>query len=291
MLPRLIRAPIAAPKNCKWSDDATRFGDNPDSVATGVCAKKQCPPDELVEATALMPEPYYHRVDPLSGENKTCDDVAPDYNPPGMLPEFHLCCEPPSIYTRDWPVLPSYLWSDTNDNPDEQDVTWQWADDFGNNNHDITPDNLDENPGADPYGFVMMDGPPGSIYNAFADAFTVVEDDDTNKGTGPGSGSGSKRRRSLLTTDRKVLEQVWDHAEETIRVYCNYPADSPQCRRVFHKGAKDTIIKLPHHIGEGPWARIVSMEPEKDLDSRDLPAWVRRKRALTNNRNGKFGSE
>lgn len=208
--------------------------------------------------------------------NATCPGIGFE----GEQPGFKLCCEPPSIYTKAWPVVPSYLWSDVSDDLDKNDASWQWADNFGNNNHDITPDNLEDNPGANPYGFVMMNGPPGSIENAFADTFTVVEDTDQSVKVKP---------RSLLTTDSKVLARVWEPAEETIRVYCNYPADSPKCRRVFYKGAKDTIIRLPHHVGEGPWARIVSMEPEVNLDSRDLPAWAKRKRELTGtHQNGEF---
>lgn len=156
-------------------------------------------------------------------------------------------------------------------------MTWEWADDFGNNNHDITPDNLDEKPGADPYGFVMMDGPAGSIHNAFSDAFTVIERDEPVR----------IRPRSLLTTDRAVLESVWEHKEETIRVYCNYPVNSPQCRRVFYKGAEDTIIRLPNHVGDGPWARIVSMTPEYQ-PKEEFPGWIKQKRDAAGNQNGKL---
>ncbi|KAI7773859.1 hypothetical protein LA080_009710 [Diaporthe eres] len=113
----------------------------------------------------------------------------------------------------------------------------------------------------------MMDGPVGSIHNAFSDAFTVIQRDEPVR----------VRPRSLLTTDRAVLESVWEHKEETVRVYCNYPPNSPQCRRVFYKGAEDTIIRLPHHVGDGPWARIVSMAPEYQ-PKEDLPAWVKQKR-------------
>lgn len=155
-------------------------------------------------------------------------------------------------------------------------MTWEWSDDFGNNDHDLQPDDMDDNPGADPYGFVMLDGPPGSIHNAFQQAFTVVQ---RNEPTGV-------KRRSLVTTNRTVLENVFTHSEEIVRVYCNYPAESLQCRQVFYKGAVDTIIRLPAHVGEGPWARIVSMEPEINPD---LPPWVIRKRQLTRNENGELG--
>jgi hypothetical protein len=57
------------------------------------------------------------------------------------------------------------------------------------------------------------------------------------------------------------LNSTFDHKEETVYVYCNYPEHSQKCRKVWFRGVNDTIIKLPNHVGEGPFARIVSMEP------------------------------
>lgn len=270
----LISCAPAAPKNCLWSDDLSRFtSQSTNPTFAGVCSKTNCAADELVQTIALNPEPRYTYTEPPPfGKGGSCSEYSSN---PGLLPGFRLCCEPPSVYTKDWPVLPSYLWSDTKDDHDE-DVTWEWADDFGNNNHDITPDDMDEHPGQDPYGFIMMEGPPGSIHNAFADAFTVVQSAEPR----------NVRARSLLTTNPEVLENVWVPTEETVRVYCNYPAESPHCRRVFYKGAKDTIIRLPNHVGEGPWARIVSMVPE--LRPRDdFPEWIQKKRSVAGNQNGK----
>jgi hypothetical protein len=223
-----------------------------------------------------MPPALYFLTQPLPfGHGTSCASTG-GANYPGLLPEYHLCCDPPSIYTEQWPVLPSYLWSDVSDNHTD-DVTWQFADDFGNNDLDILPHDPTTDPGADPYGFVMMDGPEGSISNAFSKSFTVIQRDEPV----------NLKPRSLLTTNKTVLDNVYTHSEETIRVYCNYPPDSPQCREVFYKGAQDTIIRLPHHVGEGPWARIISMEPEHEL-SEEFPHWVKRKRSLTNNQNGQY---
>jgi chitinase len=240
-----------------------------------VCFQKQCPADKLVFGKSVMP-PRLHDLTqprPAGGQGISCETTG-GANYVGVLPEFHLCCDPPSVYTQTWPVLPSYLWSDVSDDK-TNDVTWEVADDFGNNDHDILPNDPTTQPGQDPYGFVMMDGPKGSISNSFSKTFTVVSRHEPI----------NVKPRSLLTTDKEVLDNVYTHSEETIRVYCNYPANSPQCRDVFYKGAKDTIIRLPHHVGEGPWARIVSMEPEHTL-SEELPEWIHKKRSLTNNRNG-----
>jgi hypothetical protein len=191
---------------------------------------------------------------------------------PSETTEFSLCCEPPSRFSQDWPVEPKYLWSNYYDDKDD-DVSWDFANNFGNNNKDTTPDDLEDDPGDDPYGFVMLDGPPGSINDAFHKQFTVVTRDEPV----------NLKKRTIITTNQTILDSVFDHAEETVRVYCNYPADSKECRKVFYKGAADTIIRLPDHIGEGPWARIVHMEPEP---ASILPSWAIRKRELAENQNG-----
>jgi chitinase len=101
----------------------------------------------------------------------------------------------------------------------------------------------------------MLDGPDGSLDNDFASSQTVVRR----------SEKIVKTKRSILTSNQTVMDSVFDHAEETFHVYCNYPADSKECKRVFIDGAEDTIISLPPHVGEGPFARIVSMK-EADGD-------------------------
>lgn len=250
-------------QNCRWSNDPGRSqSKDAFSMEYQICTQKRCPQDQLAVTKALVPTT-------LSDFNKGC---AAFTLAPGTHPEFPLCCDPPSIYNKDWPVEPKYLWSDRADD-DTADVTWDWANSFGNNNYDIHPDNLDENPGADPYGFVMLDGPPGSINNAFHADFTVLQRSEP-VGILP---------RALATTNRTILDNVFTHSEETIRVYCNHPPDSEECRRLFYKGAVDTIIRLPNHVGEGPWARIVSMEPDH---MPSLPAWAHRKREATGNQNG-----
>ncbi|KPM43205.1 hypothetical protein AK830_g3330 [Neonectria ditissima] len=257
-------------ENCAWGNDATKVKNHPSEKwwqSMYTCANKKCTSQQLAVTHALVP---HTSIDWVKEDAVNCADY-PSY--PGTSPEYPLCCDPPSKFDDDWPVQPSFLWSDRAPD-DEADVTWEWANNFGNNNHDITSEDLDDNPGADPYGFVMLDGPPGSINNAFDEDFTVVQRDEPQR----------LKRRSLVTSNRTILHSVFEHSEETIRVYCNHPADSQNCRRTFYKGAKDTIIRLPAHVGEGPWARIISMEPEYEPD--ELPSWVLHKRAVTDNLNG-----
>ncbi|KAJ6060310.1 hypothetical protein N7444_002164, partial [Penicillium canescens] len=55
------------------------------------------------------------------------------------------------------------------------------------------------------------------------------------------------------------------------------------CEKIFRKGAEDTIIKLPDHVGEGPFARVVSMTPASH--TYELPHHHIRSRSLENNEN------
>jgi hypothetical protein len=119
----------------------------------------------------------------------------------------------------------------------------------------------------------MLDGPPGSLSNSFASDFTVARR----------SESIPNIKRSLITTNRTLIDTNFDHSEETIYVYCNFPKDSPRCKKIFYKGAEDTIIRLPDHVGEGPFARIMSMELVDD--SYSLPDHHVRKRSAQGNDN------
>ena len=186
-----------------------------------------------------------------TGSIVDCEAMYP--GDPGWDPDFQLCCDPPTEYNNNWPVDPKFLWS----NPYYEDVQWQYADDFGENNKDGSPSDPTTQMGQDPYGFVMLDGPAGAISSSFSQDFTVVRKE--------------KRvpmvKRSLLTTNRTVLDATFDHQEETMHVYCNHRGDDhPKCQSVFIDGAKDTIIKLPAHVGDGPFARVVSMEPAYDYN-------------------------
>ncbi|KAF7176523.1 hypothetical protein CNMCM7691_002841 [Aspergillus felis] len=241
--------------NCEW--------------AIKDCNPGQCAKNKLEVTTAQMPSWVYDNS--MWTSNQCYGFQIPDM----MSADFKLCCDPPSRYNEKWPVEPKYLWSHYYDNAGD-DVTWEFSDNFGNNNKDTTPADMEEDPGTDPYGFVMLDGPPGSINNAFGTQYTVVTRDEPVKVT----------KRSIVTTNQTLMDAVFDHSEETVLVYCNYPADSKECYQVFYKGAEDTIIRLPDHVGEGPWARVVSMVPVKQLSKRDLPDWAIQKRDVSKNQNG-----
>ncbi|PKY05235.1 hypothetical protein P168DRAFT_310631 [Aspergillus campestris IBT 28561] len=244
-------------ENCSWAIDD--------------CNPGQCAKDKLQVTTARIPSWMYANT---MYESTQCYGF---HIPEMMSPDYRLCCDPPSRYNDQWPVEPSYLWSHYYDEPDD-DVTWEFSDNFGNNNKDTRPSDMEDDPGSDPYGFVMLDGPPGSINNGFDAQYTIVTPDEPV----------NVKKRSISTTNQTLLDAVFDHSEETVLVYCNHPADSKECRQIFYKGAEDTIIRLPDHSGEGPWARVVSMEPVKRLVKRDLPDWAFQKREASQNQNGLY---
>ena len=129
-------------------------------------------------------------------------------------------------------------------------------------------DNLD-----DPYGFIMLDGAAGSLSDTFDSDFTVARRDE----------HFSTAKRSLITTNKTLIDTVFEHSEETLYVFCNHPNGSPKCENIFYRGAEDTIVRLPNHIGEGPFARVVSMIPAEE--SYVLPTHHLVKRSAQGNSN------
>ncbi|KAH8889137.1 hypothetical protein GQ53DRAFT_653194, partial [Thozetella sp. PMI_491] len=224
------------PQNCSWT-----FEEGATFDPQKICLPTVCPPTKVQYTTALDPPNPFKDVQSLEGVDCSA------YQPlPGQNPNWPYCCDPPENYNGKWPVDPSYLWA----NPDKDtgaDIMWAYQDNYGNNDGQTKPDDAY---GDDPYGFVMIDGPPGSVDASFAAAYTVAR-----------SVEGiPMAKRSLLTRNKTLIDTTFDHASEVLYIFCNYPDYSPRCQKIFFKGAEDTIIKLPDHVGEGPFARVVSLE-------------------------------
>lgn len=179
----------------------------------------------------------------------SCDGVSASH---GQDLHFPYCCSPPS-QDRKMPVDLGSIWSKYN-NETRADVVWPYSDEWSNKDKEklgAPPDADEDGHGQDAYGFVMLDGPEGSIDNSFATAHTVVR---KQRHVPP-------VKRSAVTTNQTLLDSVFDHAEDTLHIYCNYPAGSKECERLWAQGAENTIIRLPGHVGEGPFARLVSIKP------------------------------
>ena len=231
---------------CNWSNDPP-FGPDefvPYGDLETLCQPKPCQKGQTQVTEALHPPPSSL----LGGDKQrqSCDGYS---IPPGFEDYFPYCCQPPSKYSTDWPVDPKYLF-ETYYNEAEDDVMWSYDNQYRNNNADESQSNPGDEDGEDAYGFVMLDGPPGSLDDDFPNSHTITRR----------TVEVPKVKRSLLTTNHTVIDKTFEHSEETVYVYCNTPQESKECQKVWYKGVEDTIIRLPVHVGEGPYARIVSME-------------------------------
>lgn len=254
------------PQNCSWTfSPNTPSGQIAEFNPENICNPSLCDPTQVQYTTALdPPNPFVGNGDSL--ENVDCTAYPP---PAGGNPNWPYCCNPPEAYNEKWPVDPSYLWQTYYDESGD-DVDWSYVDNYGNNNDQNSPGNGD---GSDPYGFVMLDGPPGSIDSSFSSTFDVARRSEEIPNV----------KRSLITKNRTMIDTNFDHSEEILYIYCKYPTGSPKCQKLFHKGAEDTIIRLPDHVGEGPFARLVSIR-EAD-PSYQLPRHQLVKREAQGNEN------
>lgn len=191
-----------------------------------MCNPTLCDPTQVQYTTALdPPDPWLNNT----GSVESIDCAA--YPPPaGENHNWPFCCNPPEACNEKWPVDPSYLWQNYYDQSGD-DIEWSYVDNCGNNNHQKSPGNGD---GSDLYGFVMLDGPPGSIDSSFPSTFELVRR----------SEEIPQVKRSLITTNRTLIDTNFDHAEEVFHSFCKYPTDSPKCQKLFHNASEDTIIRL-----------------------------------------------
>ncbi|KAF1992251.1 glycoside hydrolase family 18 protein [Aulographum hederae CBS 113979] len=261
---------IDTPNNCSWSNDPRTPQDQiVQSDPEFACQPHKCDKTQVQYTSALDPPNSSLLLSTTTNGNIA--DCAAYPLSPGQNPSFPFCCNPPQAYNDRWPVDPKYLWANGEyHNGPGDDVIWAYADNYGN---DLLRNSPSDTIGDDPYGFVMLNGPPGSLDDDFSKDYTVAsETQETSRSS----------KRSLLTSNRTVLDSVFEHSEEIVYVYCNHPKGSRRCDNVFHKGVTDTIIRLPTHIGEGPFARILSMEPAL---GHQLPSHHLRTRSITRNTN------
>ncbi|KAL2116052.1 hypothetical protein VTJ04DRAFT_10307 [Mycothermus thermophilus] len=229
--------------NCRWSNDPGRKSPAP-AVPVSVdsaCQPRPCKSNEIKVADALDP--------PRSSFLASGQSCAGVKYPPGVELSHHLCCDPPTRFNKNAPVAPEKLFPTHYGHHDEYDLQWHYNDDYRHNFRDDFDDPTED--GKDAFGFITLHGPEGSLDNSFSTTYTFVSE----KREVP------KTKRSLITLDQSVLDSVFDNATQVLHVYCNYPAGSPECDKIWIDGAEDTIIRLPNHVGEGPFARVVSMKP------------------------------
>lgn len=77
-------------------------------------------------------------------------------------------------------------------------------------------------------------------------------------------GDGKPIRRDIFT----ARNDTFDNVVETHYIRCTSLLRSKNgtgCQSIFEGGAKNTIVKMPDHIGAGPFARVVSLEPVSSM--------------------------
>lgn len=177
----------------------------------------------------------------------SCDGVSV---PPNFDNKIGLCCDPPSVWNKDWPIDPEKLWEEHFNNKDTDKAVWSYDTQYNHNDEDPYRADAHKIDGSDAYGFMMLNGKKEAVDDNFATTQTVVRREAAIPNV----------KRNFVTTNRTLIDAVFDHHEEVFDVYCNFPPGSPQCESVWEGGVEDTIISLPDHVGEGPFARVVSME-------------------------------
>ncbi|EFR03335.1 chitinase A1 [Nannizzia gypsea CBS 118893] len=175
--------------------------------------------------------------------------------------QHRLCCDP--LAELDLPFDVKKIFP----HPIGDDVIYHYSDNYGNNDRDPNgPGETDV--GDDPYGFIVLDGDQDALQGNFPRDFVFVHKDD-------GTGNPLRRRETLTRDDPDLMSWVFEHEESEHLVYCRN-GRGQHCEKIFSGGAADTIIGLPRHIGSGPYARVVSMEP---VDNSELPKYHIRKRS------------
>src|SRR5947209_17827567 len=100
----------------------------------------------------------------------------------------------------------------------------------------------------------MVDGTDGAVDNSFGKTWTFL-DAHTKEW---------KLKKRDWDQARKFDEHpptdTFEHLEEEYRVVCAAGMSAAECKHIFLMGAENTIIKLPPHVGSGPYARVVSFE-------------------------------
>ncbi|KAF2004069.1 glycoside hydrolase family 18 protein [Amniculicola lignicola CBS 123094] len=216
------------------------------------CMSASCPKTQVTIAKATLPERP-------AGLPAPCGSYSV-----GMQHKF--CCNP----VRDV-KLPFDVEKIFGKDAKGFDVLYEYKDNYGNNDKDpYGPDETDV--GDDPYGFIVLDGDENSLQGKFPRDFAFVHEDD-------GTGKPIKKRELLSREDPDIMDWTFEHEVSEHLVYC-HKGHEENCEKVFIDDAKDTIIALPRHIGSGPFARIVSMEP---VEEKHLPVYHMHKRALHRN--------
>lgn len=158
--------------------------------------------------------------------------------------------------------------SDIFEYPDEENVSWNYNVEESSNDEGrksqicknlllrilIWPATSDDS--EDPFAFVMIDSDESAYDESLVDQWSFLDD----------STSTLSKRESNLKQKRDIFtfrNDTFDNVVETYRIQCkSLFFNMTGCQSIFKGGASNTFVKLPPHIGSGPYARVISLIPE-----------------------------
>jgi hypothetical protein len=103
----------------------------------------------------------------------------------------------------------------------------------------------------------MITGDTSAYDESLVDQWSFLEDDDSEVSKRDVGGKLKKRNIFEKRTD------TFENVVETHRIRCKSLVkfgNETGCQSIFKGGARNTIVKMPDHIGAGPYARVVSLE-------------------------------
>nr|WBV74231.1 putative chitinase [Pestalotiopsis kenyana] len=163
-----------------------------------------------------------------------------------------LCCDPPDA-TTNFPVDPADLF----EYPDEENTSYYY------NVEETSNDEATDDESEDPFALVMITGDTDAYDESLVDQWTFLDDDEEELSKRDLKGKPIKRD---IFTKR---DDVFKNVVETHRIRCSSSilknSSETACQSIFSGGARNTIVKMPSHVGAGPYARVISLEPIQSL--------------------------
>ncbi|KAJ8130004.1 hypothetical protein O1611_g3626 [Lasiodiplodia mahajangana] len=160
-----------------------------------------------------------------------------------------LCCDPPDA-SNSFPVDPKDIFKD----PDEDNISY--FHDVQEDNNMATSQSKDEDEQA--FAFVMLEGDPEAFDQSLKTKWTFV--DEVDQELSKRDSNGKRYKRNYFQDPKDAFNNV----REKFRIRCNsreLDTDGTACSSIFKGGARNTIVELPDHVGQGPFARVISLEP------------------------------
>lgn len=159
------------PFECEWSIEPSSGPQTVEDKAQ-LCLPRAFPDGTVEMAKARRPPGWPELNQGVSGSS--CGSATTES---GRDLRFSYCCSTSKLHSGTPPVDPGKLWKLDKSRPaEESDILWAYTtqDSSDGQGRNETDDTDEDTFGRDAFGFVMLDGPLGSIDHSFADTHTIV---------------------------------------------------------------------------------------------------------------------